>query len=99
MSDKGPPLLRDFLLWRFETLEKELQVIKGLLEKMAEKPVNPREFDSLRLQVIGLAEGLSELENRVNALEQHKSMASWLARQAAVIAVIIAIIYFMGLVR
>lgn len=99
MDDKGPHLLRDFLIWRFDTLERELHVIRGILEKMAEKPISPREFDGLRLQVAGLAEGLAELENRVEALEQHKSMASWLARQAATIAVIVGIIYLLGVMR
>lgn len=99
MGDKGPLLLRDFLLWRFETIERQLHAIRGVLETMADKPVSAREFDSLKLQVAGLAEGLKELEERVKALEQHKGMASWLARQALVIAVIVVIVYFMGVMR
>lgn len=99
MGDKGPLLLRDFLLWRFETIERELHAIRGALEKMAEKPVSLREFDSLKLQVAGLAEGLKELEERTKALEHHKGMASWLARQALVIAIIVVIIYLMGVMR
>lgn len=99
MTDKGPLLLRDFLLWRFDTLERELQSIKAILEKMADKPVSAREFESLKLQVAGLIEGLTELEHRTEALEQHKGMASWLARQAATIAVIVVIIYLLGVMR
>lgn len=99
MGDKGPLLLRDFLIWRFETLERELLLIREALGRMADKPASVREFDSLKLQVVSLIEGMKELEDRVKALEQHKGVASWLARQALVIAVIVVIVYFMGVMQ
>jgi hypothetical protein len=99
MVDKGPLLLRDFLIWRFDTLEKEFRSIRVILEEMAEKPVSGREFENIKLQVAGLAEGLKELEDRTAALEKHKSLASWLFGQLVSFGVIVVIIYLLEVIR
>lgn len=77
-------------------LEKELKTLRGVIEAMGDRPIRNSEFESLRLQVFSLVEGLNELEQRVGDLEQHKSLANWVFRQAVTIGVLIALIYVLG---
>lgn len=88
--------LRDLVNRRADELEKQLAAVRRVIEAMGEKPIRSQDFESLKLQVVGLAEGLYELEQRVEQLEQHKSLASWLFRQVVTIAVLIALIYVLG---
>lgn len=89
--------LRDLMNRRLDALQNELKAIKVLL--MRERSGLPPEFDSLKLQVASLAEGLRELGERVEELEQHKSIASWVFRQAITVAVIVVVIYLLGVIR
>lgn len=89
--------LRDLINRRLDVLQNELKTIKVLL--MRQRSGLPPEFDSLKLQVASLAEGLREVEERVGQLEQHKSIASWVFRQAITVAVIVVIIYLLEVIR
>lgn len=91
--------LRDLITRRAEAIEKQLAAIRAIIENMSEKPIRNYEFENLKLQVSSLAEGLNELEQRVLGLEQHKSLASWVFRQAITIAVIVVVIYLLGVLR
>lgn len=94
-----PGTLRELINQRLDALHVDLKAIRALLEVMPEIPVKPYEFENLKLQVASLAEGLNELEDRVIQLEQHKSAASWLFRQAITVVVIVLIIYLLGVLR
>jgi uncharacterized membrane protein YjjP (DUF1212 family) len=59
---------------------------------------NPDQVD-LSYQVASLAEGLHELETRVDKLEQHKSMVSWLLGLSAAMSAGAFLAYLMGLLR
>lgn len=87
--------LRDLINRRAEALERQLAAVRKMIEAMGEKPIRSQDFESLKLQVVGLAEGLYELEQRVEQLEQHKSLASWVFRQIITVAVLVAIIYLL----
>lgn len=87
--------LRDLVNRRADELEKQLAAVRRVIEAMGEKPIRSQDFESLKLQVVGLAEGLYELEQRVGRLEEHKSFAQWLFRQAVTIGVITALIYIL----
>lgn len=87
--------LRDLINRRAEAIEKQLAAIQRLVEHMGEKPIRSQDFESLKLQVVGLTEGLYELEQRVEQLEQHKSLASWVFRQLLTVAVLAAVIYLL----
>lgn len=89
--------LRDLINRRLDALQHELKAIRVSL--MRDKVHVPPEFDNLKLQVASLAEGLRELEERIIQLEQHKSIASWIFRQAITVAVIVVIIYLLGVIR
>lgn len=88
--------LRDLINRKAKELERQLAAVQRAIEAMSEKPIRSQDFESLKLQVIGLAEGLYELEQRVEQLEQHKSLASWLFRQIVTFAVLLALIYALG---
>lgn len=88
--------LRQLITERMTALEKELKTLRGVIEAMGDRPIRNSEFESLRLQVFSLVEGLNELEQRVGDLEQHKSLANWVFRQAVTIGVLIALIYVLG---
>lgn len=87
--------LRDLINRRAEALERQLAAVRKMIEAMGEKPIRSQDFESLKLQVVGLAEGLYELEQRVEQLEQHKSLASWVFRQLITVAVLVAVIYLL----
>lgn len=87
--------LRDLINRRAEELERQLTSVRRAIEAMGERPIRSQDFESLKLQVIGLAEGLYELEQRVEQLEQHKSLASWVFRQLVTIVVLAAVIYLL----
>lgn len=91
--------LRGLINRRAEEIEKQIASIRGMIEHMGEKPIRSAEFENLKLQVTGLAEGLYELERRVDELEQHKSLANWIFRQAITIGVMVAVIYILGVWR
>lgn len=80
--------LRDVIKARLEELEHRLEGTSFL-----------QEFSQLKLQVGQLSEATQELESRVIQLEQHKSLASWVVRQVVTIAVIVIIIWAIGLIR
>lgn len=88
--------LRQLITERMTALEKELKTLRGVIETMGDRQVRGQELESLKLQVTGLTEGLYELEQRVGDLEQHKSLANWVFRQAVTIGVLIALIYILG---
>jgi len=88
--------LRQLITERMIALEKELRGLKEAITVMGERPVRHYEFENLKLQVASLAEGLTELEQRVGELEQHKSLASWLFRQIVTVLVIVTLIYMLG---
>ena len=91
--------LRELIKQRTEALEKELRALRGLIEAMGDRPIRNSEFESIKLQVHSLAEGMKELEQRVMELEKHKGLASWIARQLVTIAVIVVIVYILGVWR
>jgi hypothetical protein len=91
--------LRDLINRRAEAIEKQLAALRKTIDEMTEKPIRYAEFESLKLQISSLNEGLMELEQRVMELEQHKSFASWIGRQLVTIAVIAAVIYISGVWR
>jgi len=80
-------------------LEKELKALREAIQGMGERPVRHYEFENLKLQVASLAEGLAELEQRIIELEQHKSLSSWVFRQAITIGVIAVIIYIFEVLK
>lgn len=88
--------LRQLITERMTALEKELKALREAITVMGERPVRHYEFENIKLQVASLAEGLNELEQRVSELEQHKSLANWLFRQAVTIGVIVALVYILG---
>lgn len=91
--------LRQLITERMSALEKELKSLREAITAMGERPIRHYEFENLKLQVSSLAEGLTELEQRVIELEQHKSLASWIVRQLVTIAIILVIIYILGVWR
>lgn len=91
--------MRQLIIEKMASLEKELKAIRGMVEAMGERPVRNSEFESLKLQVFSLVEGLNELEQRVSELEQHKSFAQWVFRQAVTVGVIVAAIYLLEVFR
>lgn len=80
--------LRQLVNARLDELEQEIEAARVL-----------QEFSQLKLQVGQLSEATQELEGRVNQLERHKSMASWIARQAVTVAVIVVIVWLLGVMR
>lgn len=91
--------LRQLITERLIAIEKELKALRGEIEAMGERPIRGQEFENLKLQVTGLTEGLYELEQRVSRLEEHKSFAQWLFRQAVTIVAIVAVIYILEIWR
>ena len=87
--------LRDLV----KALAADLNAIRLLLEIMSENPVRPSEFETIKLQVGGLAEALRELELRVVQLEQHKSTASWVFRQIITVGMGLLLAYMIGVLR
>lgn len=87
--------LRDLINRRAEAIEKQLLALQKTIEQMSEKPIRYAEFESLKLQISSLNEGLMELEQRVMELEQHKSFAQWVFRQLITVVVIVAVIYLL----
>ena len=86
--DTEPLKLRDLITTRLDTLEQHLEGQRFL-----------QEFNQIKMQVGQLSEATQEIERRVIQLEQHKSMASWAIRQVVTIAIIIIIIWAIGLIR
>lgn len=92
-------LLRELLNTRMDALERQLKAIHTLLDSMSEKVVKHYEFENLKFQVASLAEGIHELEQRVNELEQHNSIIRWVVRQVVTVVIIVIIVWLIGLVR
>ena len=86
--DREPLKLRDLITTRLDDLEQQLEGQRFL-----------QEFQQIKMQVGQLSEATQELERRVIALEQHKGMASWIARQVVTIAVIVVIVWLVGVLR
>lgn len=89
--------LRDLINSQFGELHQELEYIVSLIRKMADKSLP--ELDGLKFQVSSLAEGMIDLEERVRILEQHTGLARWVARQIGTIAVIVIVVWLIGLLR
>jgi len=83
-----PLKLRDLITTRLEELEQHLEGQRFL-----------QEFNQIRLQVSQLSEATQELERRMVELEKHKSLASWVFRQAITITVIVTIVWFIGVLK
>ena len=86
--DTEPLKLRDLITTRLDALEQQLEGQRFL-----------QEFNQIKMQVGQLSEATQEIERRVIQLEQHKSMASWAIRQVVTIAIIVIIIWAIGLIR
>jgi len=86
--DTEPLKLRDLITTRLDALEQQLEGQRFL-----------QEFNQIKMQVGQLSEATQEIERRVIQLEQHKSMASWAIRQVVTIAIIMIIIWAIGLIR
>jgi len=83
-----PLKLRDLITTRLDDLEQQLEGQRFL-----------QEFQQMKMQVGQLSEGMQELERRVIHLEQHKGLASWVFRQVVTIAVIVVIVWLIGVMR
>jgi len=86
--DREPLKLRDLITTRLDDLEQQLEGQRFL-----------QEFNQIKMQVGQLSEATQELERRVIHLEQHKGMASWVFRQGVTVAVIVVIVWLMGVLR
>lgn len=87
--------LRDLLKWGILAILEELEIIREQVE------MNPPNLDKVDLtfQVASLAEGLRELEERVNKLEQHKNAVSWILGLSAATSFGLLLAYIIGLVK
>ncbi|MCB0208018.1 MAG: hypothetical protein KDJ52_01735 [Anaerolineae bacterium] len=70
MSETERISLKEFLEVQFRALEKEMNAIST-------NQVDKTRFDTLRLQVASLSEGIQDLEKRLDTLEDHDAIGMW----------------------
>lgn len=89
----GDGSLREMIRRGILAIMEQLEVIRW---EMGQE--NPDQVD-LSYQVASLAEGLHELETRVEKLEQHKNTVSWLLGLSAAMSAGALLAYLIGLLR
>lgn len=84
-----------FVWQRLDYIELVLIDIKKAIEKMAiQTVVKQSEFEQIKYQVASFAEGLTELEKRVKALEKRNSMEQWIFRQVGTVLLVALAAFF-----
>lgn len=90
--DRVKPLR--FIWQRLDHIELVLVDLRKALETMAiQTVVKQSEFEQIKYQVASFAEGMSELERRVMALEKRNSLEQWVLRQIWMISVVVLVAY------
>lgn len=104
MSDKpfetGQYLsLKEYIGITISPLERELSQMRSAIEKLAGSELKLHELENLKLQVASLSEGLQELEKRLDILEQHDNVSTWLFRFVAGVGTALLIAWLGGFIR
>jgi len=88
MSD-SKPFGRRFIWQRLDHIELVLTDLRRGIELMAQQTVvRQSELEQIKYQVASIAEGQTELENRLTALEKHNSIERWVWRQIGTILLV-----------
>lgn len=93
MSDLGSKPKR-FIWQRLDEIHATILDLKRGLEIMAAQTmVRQSELETLKYQVAAMAEGMGEIERRVEKLEVHNSSVNWIVRQLGTVALVIGAAY------
>lgn len=84
--------LRDLLRWGILAILEELEVIRETMSENGDRT-------DLTYQVASLAEGLRDLEHRVELLEQHRNTISWFLGLSAAMTMGVLVAYIVGMLR
>lgn len=78
-----------FIWQRLDNIERLLADLRTGIEHMAQQTVvKHSEFEQIKYQVASFAEGMTELENRVKALEKRNSLEQWVFRQVGTVLLV-----------
>lgn len=83
-----------FIWQRLDNIERLLADLRSGVEQMAQQTVvRQSEFEQIKYQVASFGEGMTELENRVLALEKRNSIEQWVLRQLWLIGLVMLAAY------
>jgi len=86
-------------MWlRFSELEKSISLIGEGVVIMAERTIiRQSELEGIKYQIASFAEGLGEIEKRVDRLEKHNSTVNWVMRQLGTILLVVGLVYLFSI--
>lgn len=91
--------LKDYIALILIPLEREMANLRSAVEKLTTTQANVHEIDSLKFQVASLSEALQELEKRLDILERHDGISTWLFRAVAGVGTALLIGWLSGLFK
>jgi hypothetical protein len=98
--DTGQHLsLREYVALILVPLEREVSNLRSGVEKLSGSQANVHEIDTLKFQVASLSEALQELEKRLDTLERHDSVSTWIFRAVVGIGTALLIGWLSSLLR
>lgn len=78
-------------------IELQIKSIERELSRLSADHIDKHRYDQLRLQVGGMAEGMQELEKRLEILEDHDRVGMWAFRVLVGVCTALAIGWLSGL--
>lgn len=91
--------LKEYIGLTIDPLNRELSNMRSAVEKLAGSQISAHDLDSLKLQVASLSEALQELEKRLDTLERHDNVSTWIFRSVVGIGTALLIGYLSSLLR
>ena len=91
--------LADYIKLSTEPLKLKLMSLEIDIGKLEASQVDNRSFDQIKLQVASLSEGVRELDDRLEKLENEAGIGHWLLRHVVTIVIALVIGYLSGFLR
>lgn len=87
--------LKEYIKLTLTPIELRLSQIAQTVDKS----ISSEQFDQLRFQVASLSELMQSVDERLDKLEQHDNIGTWLLRQSLVVGTALLIGWLSGVIK